>query len=530
MKLDLAALPNDVVELKEIVTQLRRELNEERVQALKYFEELQMLKRKLFLRSSEKLSEAEQKQLRLFNEAEQLEEQPQPAAGEAEPVEIKAHQRVRPGRKQLPADLPRVEVVHDIPESEKVCACGQPLVRIGEEISEKLDIIPAQVKVIRHVRPKYACKSCEGSSEEGSPAVKIAPAPAQLLPKSLATPGLLAWLITSKFCDALPYYRQETIFERLGIEISRQDMANWTIRAARRLSPLLTLMRDEIRAGPMVNIDETTVQVLDEPGRANTTKSYMWVFVGGAPGRRVIVYQYHPSRAGAVARDFLNGYRGFIQTDGYEGYSSLGEREGIVHVGCWAHARRKFFEAKSISKKAGSAEEALSRIGSLYRVEKSLRSELKLGSEQFAAERRRQALPILDSFHGWLEERSVQVPPSTLLGKAISYAIGEWPKLVRYLDSPELTPDNNVCENAIRPFVIGRKNWLFSGSPVGAYASAALYSLIETAKANDIEPYLYLRHVFSNLPEGDDLESFRPFLPNSIKKEDLLSFDRVRLV
>jgi transposase len=280
----------------------------------------------------------------------------------------------------------------------------------------------------------------------------------------------------------------------------------------------------------VVNIDETTLQVMDEPGRANTTKSYMWVFVGGPPGQRVILYQYHPTRAGSVARDFLNGYRGFIQTDGYEGYASLGEQEGVFHAGCWAHVRRKFFEAKSISKKAGSADEALSRIGALYRVEKTLRSDLKLSPEEFAAERRRQVIPILDSFREWLDERVSQVPPSMLLGKAISYAIGQWPKLVRYLYSHELTPDNNICENAIRPFVVGRKNFLFAGSPVGAYASAALYSLVESAKANEIEPYLYLRHVFSNLPESDDPEAFRPFLPYSIKKEDLLSFDRVRLV
>jgi transposase len=524
---------NDIESLQNLVRSLQQELSQERSErlaethrALQYFEELQLLKRRFFARSSEKLPLEDQRQLRLFNEAEQVLH----PAPEAPSVPVRAHRRRKRGRKPLPADLPRVEILHDIPEEQKVCACGQPLVRIGQEVCEKLDIIPAQVKVLRHVRPKYACRRCEGSADEQSPAVKIAPGVPQLIPKSLASPGLVSFILTSKFCDALPLYRQEKIFERLGVEISRQDMANWTLAVARRVSPLLELFRREILAGSVVQIDETTVQVLQEPGRLPSSLSYMWVFVGGSGGKRCIVYQYHPSRSGQVPLRYLEGYQGFMQTDGYEGYSQLGTQPGITHVGCWAHARRKFFEAKSIAKKEGAAEQALALIRSLYAVEQTLRAEPGLTREGFVERRKTHVQPILERFQDWLQTQCSQVPPKTTLGKAVAYSLAEWPKLIRYLDSPDLTPDNNACEQAIRPFVVGRKNWLFAQCPSGAYASAALYSLIETAKANGLEPYLYLRYLFSNLPEGENPEAFRALLPPLIEKADLLSFDRVRLV
>jgi transposase len=212
---------------------------------------------------------------------------------------VPAHKRKKPGRKPLPEALPRVEVIHDLPEDEKVCACGSPLSKIGEEVSEKLDYIPAKLQVIRHIRYKYACKSCEGVETEAG-AVKTAPPPAQIIPKGIATPGLLAYILVSKFCDALPFYRQTKIFHRLGIEIPRATMANWAIQVARQCRPLLELLHTEILSGPLVSIDETTVQVLKEPGRANTTQSYMWIFRGGPPDQPALVYQYHPSRSGQV--------------------------------------------------------------------------------------------------------------------------------------------------------------------------------------------------------------------------------------
>jgi transposase len=224
----------------------------------------------------------------------------------------------------------------------------------------------------------------------------------------------------------------------------------------------------------------------------------------------------------------LRGYKGFIQTDGYDGYQELGSQPGIVHVGCWAHARRKFFEAREVSKNKGSADAALSSIDSLFRIERTLRDQ-DLTPDQFMQCRREQVEPVLEKLYVWLEERKGQVPPSMTLGKAIGYTLGQWPKLIRYLDSPLLGPDNNACERAIRPFVVGRKNWLLSGSPAGAEASAAWYSLIETAKLNGVEPYLYLCYILARLPESDDPAEYRFLLPWSISKESLLDFESGRL-
>lgn len=501
----------------------RNERIEQQNKALEYFEELQLMRRRLFGRSAERLPEEDRRQLWLFNEAEVIAAGEQPKQ-EQERVPVRAHTRIKRGRKPLPADLPRVEMVHDIPEEQKICGCGEALIRIGEEVCEKLEIIPAQVRVRRHVRPKYACKACEGSGDEENPAVRIAPVVKQLLPKSIASPALIAYMIVAKFCDALPFYRQERQFQRMGVDISRQDMANWTIAVHRRIEPLVQLLRQQIRSGPVVGIDETTVQVMDEPGRPNTSQSYIWVFLGGEPQHPVVEYQYHPTRSGNVPLRYLKDYRGYIQTDGYDGYGELGRQSGIVHCGCWAHARRKFFEARVVSKQTGSADESLARIDRLFRIEQELRDQ-QLAPEVFVERRREEVTPILEKLRSWLESRQPQVPPSTLLGKAIRYTVDEWPKLLRYLNSPYLRPDNNACERAIRPFVIGRNNWKISGSPAGATASAAWYSLIESSKLNGVEPYLYLRCILSRLPESTDPGDYRALLPWNINKSLYLDFD-----
>ena len=243
----------------------------------------------------------------------------------------------------------------------------------------------------------------------------------------------------------------------------------------------------------------------------------MWVARGGDAEHPVVLFQYHRGRSKETAMQYLTGYRGYLQTDGYAGYNEAGKQPGVIHVGCWAHVRRKFFDAKSASKKAGSADEALSRIGNLYTKERELREQLRAGKisiDGLQKERKDYCGPLLEQFHEWLKKRSEQVPPSTLLGKAVQYALGQWPKLLRYLDNGVLTPDTNQVENVIRPFVVGRKNWLFSGSPRGAYAGSVLYSLVETAKANGIEPYRYLRFLFERIPEAKtdvDLQNLLPF-------------------
>jgi transposase len=522
MLCDASSLPDNVDDLREIIVSLKQEYETE-ISFL--HEQIRHLRSKLFGRKTETYIEGGHEQIPLFDEVEQA------ACSDddngSEEIAVAAHKRKKRGRKPLPEDLPRVEVIHDLAEDEKVCACGSQLSKIGEEVSEKLDYIPAKLQVIRHIRYKYACKSCEGvESEMGT--VKTAAPPAQIIPKGIATAGLLAHILVSKFCDALPFYRQEKIFERLGIEVPRATMANWAIHVAERCRPLMEILRSEILSGPLVNIDETTVQVLKEPERENTAKSYMWIFRGGPSDKAALVYQYHPTRCGQVPKDYLNGYQGYVQTDGYSGYDALGVQKGIIHVGCWAHVRRKFFEVVQARQqngrqksKTGSGDVALSYIKRLYRVE-SIAKEQEYSPEQIQKLRQEQAKPILDEFKVWLEKRFVQTPPKGLLGKAIAYALNQWPRLIIYLQDGQLRPDNNLAENAIRPFVVGRKNWLFSGHPRGAEASACLYSLIETAKANQFEPYLYLRFLFNRLPTATSTEDYKILLPQYLDRGQYL--------
>lgn len=516
MLCDTSNLPDNAKELKELVLTVQ-EKYEAHIAHL--HEQIRHLRSKLFGRKAEKHIEGGDEQLPLFDE---IEHSATPEADDLS-TSVAAHKRKKRGRKPLPEDLPRIDVIHDLPEDEKVCECGCRLSKIGQEVSEKLDYIPAKLQVIRHIRYKYACKGCEGIESQGG-TVKIAPPPAQIIPKGIATPGLLAQILVSKFCDALPFYRQEKIFARLGIDMCRASMANWAIQVSERCRPLMETLRSEILSGPLVNIDETPVQVLKEPGRSNTTKSYMWVFRGGPPDRTSLVYQYHPSRSGQVPKDYLDGYQGYVQTDGYVGYDALCAQKSIVHVGCLAHVRRKFYDVVQARKKnrptkskIGSADVALGYIKKLYKIE-SIAKERQYSPHQIEKLRQEEAKPILDEFKAWLHKRSIQTPPKGLLGKAISYALNQWERIVRYLEDGRLHPDNNLAENAIRPFVVGRKNWLFSGHPRGAQASATLYSLIETAKANGLEPYLYFRFLFDRLPFAKTNEDLKPLLPQYLDR------------
>jgi len=478
-------------------------------------EKYRLLLFKRFSRSSEQDSPQQQ----LFEESEQTAETMWDTEGTSETVTVEAHQRKKRGRKPIDQSVPRVDILHDIDESQKRCACGHTMVRIGEEISERMQVIPAQMYAERHIRPKYACRHCEGSGDEEKPAVRLAPAPPSILPGSIVTPGLLAFILVNKFVDHLPFYRQEARFERLGIHISRQDMSNWAIGVARKLVPLIELFEDRIRGGPFIQMDETPVQVLREPERAATTKSYMWLACGGPAGAPVCLYHYAETRGPQYAQSLLEDYSGFVQADAYGVYARIAEAQpGITLVGCWAHARRKFHEAARASKKAGAAQEAISRIKKLYQVEKELRAK-DLSPAAFLAARKKQVNPVLESFKQWLARKSETVVPSTLLGKAVGYTLKEWDRLVGYLGAPDLTPDNNAAERAIRPFVLGRKNWLFSGSPRGATSSCAIYSIIETGKQNGLDPYAYLHHIFTTVPLITDEAEWENLLPESLDVE-----------
>jgi len=515
-------LPDNLEELKAIILGKDEIIHgkDEHIAILE--EQIRVLKKAIFGSKSEKRRPDEEEggaQLHLFNEAEALVQEEKEEA----PVVVPEHRRQKPRRKPLPENLPRIEVIEDIDESEKVCACGAELSRIGEDVSEKLDIIPAKVQVIRTIRPKYACKNCQGVESEG-PTVKIAPAPAQIIPKGIATPGLLAYVAVSKYADALPLYRQEKIFERIGVDISRSTMAGWMVMVAQGCRPAMDLLYKKLHCGPLINVDETPVQVLKEPGRENTTKSYMWVFRGGPPEKPVLIYRYSPTRSGDVPREVLQGYRGYCQTDAFSAYDGLEQAmEGIQLAGCFVHARRNFIKVidargKKAGAKPGSAEVALDYIRQLYRIEEAARSG-DLSAAEIQRFRIDKAKPVLEEFKNWLEMRKNQTPPQGLLGKAINYALARWCKLVRYLENGHITPDNNAAENAIRPFVVGRKNWLFAGSPSGADAAATLYSLIETAKACGLEPYQYLRFLFSKIPYARTEEDYESLLPQNVTFE-----------
>jgi len=518
MDLDVSRLPDNAADLKHIITSLSdsyKKIEQKKQSRIDFLEErIRLLQKELFGRKTEKQPKVDQKQLLLFDEDQADDPEKDDLPGK---VTIPEHSRKKRGRKPLPEELPRIEIVHDINEEEKVCGCGSELSHIGDDTSEKLEIIPAKILVIRHIRKKYACKNCEGVEDDG-PTVKIAPLPPQIIPKSIATPGLLAHIIVSKFEDALPFYRQEKILRRMGIDLPRSTLCNWAVKVADKIEPIMSLLHDEVRSGPLINIDETPVQVLKEPGRSNTSKSYMWVYRGGDPDHPVLIYQYHPTRSGQVPLSFLDGYQGYVQTDGYSGYDALGREPGIDLVGCWAHARRKFIEvinAKSGKKKKGVADKAINVIGSLYGIERQAR-EASLNPEAIYRLRQEQAKPILEKFHPWLLIKSNITPPQGLLGKAVNYTLKYWDRLIRYIEDGRLKPDNNLVENAIRPFVIGRKNWLFSGSPNGAKASSDLYSLVETAKANGLKPYEYFRYLLEKVPFAETKEDYRNLLPQNI--------------
>jgi transposase len=481
-------------------------------------ERINWFKAILFLAKSEKAKRKPVEiQYSLFDEAEFVARPSDDEKDSDEPLcEISTYRRRKRGRRPLPESIPRVDVIIDIPEEEKLCPCGCRMTRIGEEISEKLDFEPAKLQVTRFIRPKWACtKGCKGADDPG-PGVKTATMPQQLIPQGIVSPGLLAWILVSKFADGLPFYRQKNIFDRLGVDISRATMSGWALRAAKACEPLMELLRHRLRSGSYMNMDETRVQVLREPGRKNTEISYMWVARGGPPERPVVLFHYSPSRSGDEAGYIVDDFQGYLQTDGYSGYNALGDREGIIHVGCLAHVRRKFNDVlKSGGKKNGknsTAQTVIHLIASLYALENKAAKDSLLPEAVYSM-RQNRARPILDRIKKLLDLRKESAPPKSLLGGAIRYALGQWPRIEAYLKDGRLRPDNNLAENAIRPFAVGRKNWLFSGSPRGAKASATLFSLIETAKACGIDPYHYLLNLFKKLPHAKSEAELEALLP-----------------
>ena len=347
--------------------------------------------------------------------------------------------------------------------------------------------------------------------------------PPQPIPKSNASANTIAFVATGKFVDGVPLYRLEKVLARYGIDIPRHTLARWMIACGDLLVPLINLLRDQLLAHDVLHMDETPLQVLKEDGKTAQSQSYMWVQSGGPPGKRIVLFDYDASRSGAVPKALLGDYGGHLMTDGYEGYNAVVMQNDITHLACWAHARRKFIDVQRAQPKGktGSADVALGLMGKLYGIERDLKEIDDI--TQRTLERNMRSVPVLDELRAWLDKRKNAVPPKSKLGEALAYLDKYWPKLIRYVERGDLPIDNNRAENAIRPFVIGRKNWLFSDTPAGAHASARIYSLVETAKANGHEPHSYLCRVLRDLPAAKTVEDIEALLPWNLVINDLIS-------
>ncbi|SOE55763.1 Transposase [Burkholderia sp. D7] len=522
-----ARLPDDVEALKALLLAQQAAHQQAIAQTLEHamrhidhlYEQFVLLRQRHFGASTEQSAG----QAHLFDEAEVLaaastpdqDQAPIPSQSDAaaDAGKKSAGKPARGKRAPLPSDLPRVDIVHEVPEDQRLCPCGTPMVEIGEDVSEQLDIVPMQVRVLRHIRKRYGCP---GSAH----APVVAALPAQPLPRSNASPDLLAMLLTVKYADGLSLARFEYVLERAGVAVPRQTLARWVIGAAGVLQPLHNLIRDELFNASVIHMDETVVQVLKERDRPASSQSYMWVQTGGPPERPVVVFDYDPSRSGAVPVRLLEGYQGYLMTDGYDGYNALAKTEGIEHLACLAHSRRRFVEATRVQPKGkrGRADEAIELIGRLYGIEREYKA--ATDDERHLA-RQTRSVPILAELRAWLDATLPTVPPKTALGEALAYLHKYWSRLVRYTERGDLPIDNNRCENSIRPFAVGRRRWMFCDTPAGAHASAVIYSLIETARANGLEPYTWLRRVMRELPAAQSVEAIEALLPWNLHRQDL---------
>jgi len=486
----LPVLPEHPADLRAYCLQLLTELTAHQQLIAKLSHELELFRRYVYGRRSEKLDPA-QLLLEFASWLKAMHETaPAEAAGAPDaPPSPPAPARPRPGhgRKPLPGFLPRRRVEHALPEAQCTCqACGARLVKIGEETSEQLDYQPASLFVTEHVRFKYACKACEEQ-------VVTSALPAQPIDKGRPGPGLLAQVITAKYADHLPLNRQVDIFARHGVDLSRQTLCDWVANAAVLLEPIYRDLTVSVLGSKVVQTDDTTVPVQDR-ARTTTRDGRLWVYVGDQDPAD-IVYDYTATRSRAGPSAMLADFRGYLQADAYAGYDALYATGRIVEVGCWAHARRYFWDAKAAD--APRALLALGVIRQLYRVE----AEGKDGDAGARrALRQAQAKPILDRFKTWLDEQADVVLPKSPIGEAVHYARAQWTALTRYLEDGDLSIDNNAAERALRRVVTGRKNWLFCGSDEGGTRAAILYSVVATCKAHAIDVWAYLKDALERIP------------------------------
>ena len=462
-----------------------------------YEERFRLSQKRRFGRLSE---QSDQYQLQIFNEAEIL---ARPQEPEPDMEEITYRRRKQKGKRDAELkDLSEEIIEYRLPADEQVCpCCGDTLHEMSTETRREVKIILPQAVVVKHVSYVYACRRCE---REGiNTPIITAPMPEPPLPGSLASPSAIAHVMTGKYVDGLPLYRQEKSLARLGVPLSRQTMANWMVKSSELwLEPLYARLHGLLLERDILHADESTLQVLREEGREATSKSYMWLYRTGREEPAIVLYDYQTTRANKHPLRFLSGFGGYLHVDGYAGYNGL---PGITLVGCWAHARRKFDEAlKALPKDKQNADVAarhgLGFCNRLFALERDLKG---VSDEERYRERLKRGQPIIDEFRAWLDYQRPRVLPKSAFGQAIGYCLNQWSKLLAYLADGRLELDNNRAERSIKPFVIGRKGWLFSNTPRGARASAVIYSVVETAKENGLNPFTYLTYLFEQLPNID---------------------------
>jgi transposase len=507
--LDPAALPKNVIALRTLLLHredehaavlqqhvadliaARNGLQEQVLRNEQLKLRLAKLLRERFGASSERLrGEVEQLELLLGELEEQVAEAMPPESEEPVAPPETETQRRKPVRKPLPATLPRDVVEHAAP-----CACpkcGGALRPLGEDVTEVLDYVPGSFRVIRHERPKLSCRSCESIAQ--------APAPSLPIHRGLASPGLLSHVLVAKYCDHLPLYRQAEIYAREGVELDRSTMADWVGQSARLMRPLVEAVGLHVMSAERVHADDTTVPVLD-PGRGKTKTGRLWCYARddgpfGGKAAPAVLYCYSPDRKGEHPRAHLASFHGILQADGYAGYAGLYDR-GVTEAACWAHARRNFFDVHAATQ-SPLALEALQRIAALYAIEATIRGQ---PPDARLAARIAQSAPLFTALRQWLEKTQARIPGKSELAKAIRYTLSRWQALTLVLRDGRACIDNNAAERSMRPMVLGRKNWLFAGSDSGGHSAAAAYSLIQTAKLNQLDPEDYLRQVLERIAD-----------------------------
>ena len=514
--LELLANKDQLHANKEVsFDQLKQQLQAVTALLDQYKNENLRLRNALFSRKKERFVADQSGAQPLFDEVEAEVAAEEPTTDSSASDAPKSKKKKRGKRAPLPKHLPRERQENDLLPEQKICAIHQTaLVKIGEEIVEKLVVIPATVKILEIATGKYKCPDCESCT--------IVPAPRDPdpIPKSFASPELLAYIAVAKFADALPLYRQEQIFARYEIDLSRTTMARWMIRCAELALPLYNLMHEELLETAVIHADETEVQVLKEENRSPESKSYMWCLSrsGIAP---LILFMYFTTRSADAAKKLLLDYAGIVVADAYKVYRSLSQKLGFTIAGCMAHCRRKFFDAEKIAKKQASKDEViiatsvLKIIRQLYLIERDI---IDKPPDDKKRQRQERSVPIMATLKAYLDQQFSLVLPKSPTGKAIAYALNNWDELNRFLDDGRIPIDNNFMEANIRPFAIGRNNWVFSVTPAGAQSSAILYSLVQSAKANDLEPYSYLTTIFKELPKAVVLADFEKLLPHRVSE------------